>query len=75
LAKTESHIKQYKREIAILKDEEIPVDKIEQYEAEEKAKVEEAAKAEKQKSNTIAGVIVLVIVVFIIYAIKKKSGK
>ena len=66
-------IKKYKRDIAILKGEEIPVDKIEQYEAEEKAKVEAEAKAEQKKNNTTIGIIVLAIVVFIIYFLKKKK--
>lgn len=71
--KAESRIKQYKRDIAILKGEEIPVDKIELYEAEEKAKEEAAVNAEKQKNNVIVGVIILAIFAFIIYAVKKKQ--
>jgi hypothetical protein len=71
--KAESRIKQYKRNIAILKGEEIPVDKIEQYEAEEKAKAEAAVNAEKQKNNVIVGVIILAIFAFIVYAVKKKQ--
>ena len=77
VAQYEAKIKQYMRDIAILKGEEIPVDKIEQYEAEEKAKVEAEEKAkveaEQKKNNTTIGIIVLAIVVFIIYFLKKKQ--
>jgi seryl-tRNA synthetase len=69
----EAKIKQYKKQLAILQDEEIPVDKIEQYEAEEKAKVEAEKQAEQKKNNTVIGVIVFAIVAFIIYVLKKKS--
>ncbi|MDR0694931.1 MAG: FeoB-associated Cys-rich membrane protein [Prevotellaceae bacterium] len=71
--KANENIKRYKRDIAILQGEEIPVDKIEQYEAEEKAKVEAEKQAEQKKNNTVIGVIVLAIVAFIIYVLKKKS--